>query len=300
MNEMICKNFFDYQEPSLSGVLVKMTTLHTRYSIHTHNYYELEYQISGRGCHSLNGNVYQSGEGHFYLLRPGDSHHMQAMDGPLCIIGICFAPGLMDPAVSSYLRTLTPPFIGTLPVQDRGLFYTLVAQMEKEALGRSRESSTLMTGCALTVLSLFSRHAEEFPQSGNTSLSCALDFIDQHYHESVTLEQTAAAVNLSPFYFSRYFRRTSGMTFSDYLARLRLSHVCAQMLKDPSCNLLTTAMDAGFGSYTSFYRVFEKFVGISPSEWRDSRSFTQSPEVQNLKDIVLQIGLYLRENGLLL
>jgi len=296
---MNCKNFFDYQEASLSGVLIKMTTLNTRYAVHTHNHYELEYQVSGHGSHSINGRFFQADEGDYYLLRPGDFHHMQPVDGPIYIIGICFAPVLMDAVLSAQLHALTAPLTGTLPAQSRGLFYHLAAQMEKETLERNRESGAMMTGCALAALSLFLRYAKPFSPAGHTTLSAVLDYLERNYPEPLTLEQAAAAANLSPYYFSGYFHRISGMTFSDYLARLRLAHVCTQMLKDPDCNLLTVAMDAGFGSYTSFYRVFEKCMGVSPSEWRASHTASSPVEVRYLKGVVLEIGSYLRARGLL-
>ena len=69
--------------------------------------------------------------------------------------------------------------------------------------------------------------------------------------------------------------------------------------KNQNENILSAAMDAGFGSYTSFYRVFEKFMEVSPCVWRASYAAVHSQEVNRLEGINLEIGAYLRKRGLL-
>jgi AraC-like DNA-binding protein/ligand-binding sensor protein len=93
-------------------------------------------------------------------------------------------------------------------------------------------------------------------------------FIDQHQEEDLTLTQVARAVNTSAFYFCKMFKKTTGMTFTDYLARVRVEKV-RNLLLNPHKRVSEAAFEAGFQSLSQFNRVFRKIAGESPSTYRE-------------------------------
>jgi AraC-like DNA-binding protein/ligand-binding sensor protein len=93
-------------------------------------------------------------------------------------------------------------------------------------------------------------------------------FIAEHQDDDLTLTQVAQAVNTSAFYFCKMFKKTTGMTFTDYLARVRVEKV-KNLLLNPHKRVSEAAFEAGFQSLSQFNRVFRKIAGESPSTYRD-------------------------------
>lgn len=99
-------------------------------------------------------------------------------------------------------------------------------------------------------------------------ISRARTFINEHQSEDLSLGQVATAVNMSAFYFCKTFKRATGMTFTDYLARVRVEKV-KNLLLNPHKRVSEAAYEAGFQSLSQFNRVFRKIAGESPSRYRE-------------------------------
>lgn len=93
-------------------------------------------------------------------------------------------------------------------------------------------------------------------------------FITEHQGEDLSLGQVAQAVNMSAFYFCKTFKKATGMTFTDYLARVRVEKV-KNLLLNPHKRVSEAAYEAGFQSLSQFNRVFRKIAGESPSRYRE-------------------------------
>lgn len=96
----------------------------------------------------------------------------------------------------------------------------------------------------------------------------ARTFIAEHYAEEIALTDVARAVNTSPFYFCKLFKTATGLTFTDYLARVRVEMV-KQILLNPHKRVSEAAYEAGFQSLSQFNRVFRRVAGEAPSAYRD-------------------------------
>lgn len=96
----------------------------------------------------------------------------------------------------------------------------------------------------------------------------ARTFITDHQSEDLSLGQVAQAVNMSAFYFCKTFKKSTGMTFTDYLARVRVEKV-KNLLLNPHKRVSEAAYEAGFQSLSQFNRVFRKIAGESPSRYRE-------------------------------
>jgi len=73
---------------------------------------------------------------------------------------------------------------------------------------------------------------------------------------------------MSAFYFCKIFKKTTGMTFTGYLARVRVEKVKNLML-NPHKRISEVAYETGFQSLSQFNRVFRRLAGESPSEYRE-------------------------------
>jgi AraC-like DNA-binding protein/ligand-binding sensor protein len=93
-------------------------------------------------------------------------------------------------------------------------------------------------------------------------------FIAGHHGEELSLAQVSHAVNMSAFYFCKVFKKATGLTFTDYVARVRIEAV-RQLLLNPHKRVSEAAYEAGFQSLSQFNRTFRRIVGESPSDYRE-------------------------------
>ena len=116
---------------------------------------------------------------------------------------------------------------------------------------------------SLTNQLMVSQAAAELP-----AVAKARSFIAEHQTDEISLGDVARAVNMSAFYFCKTFRKVTGVTFVDYLARLRVERV-KNLLLDPHKRISEAAFEAGFQSLSQFNRVFRRVAGEAPTLYRD-------------------------------
>jgi AraC-like DNA-binding protein/ligand-binding sensor protein len=100
-----------------------------------------------------------------------------------------------------------------------------------------------------------------------TVVVSAKEFVQSHVEEPVTLAQVAQHVHVSPFYFCKLFKKATGMTLTEYVARIRVEKA-KTLLVDPSLRISEVVFAAGFGSIPRFNSVFKRYVGMPPTEYR--------------------------------
>lgn len=95
----------------------------------------------------------------------------------------------------------------------------------------------------------------------------ALQYIDEHYTESISLQQVADWVCVSRNYFSEMFKRVTGQNFIDYLIALRLKRA-KELLRNSSLRVYEVAEQSGFNDVKYFSKQFKKTVGMTPAEYQ--------------------------------
>jgi len=90
--------------------------------------------------------------------------------------------------------------------------------------------------------------------------------IDEHYHHKIEIQEIAELCHLSKEAFCRYFKKSTGNTFTTFLNQYRISH--AQRLLLMGNNVAETCFSCGFESLSYFNRVFKKVVGENPSVFK--------------------------------
>jgi AraC-like DNA-binding protein len=129
----------------------------------------------------------------------------------------------------------------------------------------------------LRLLSIFGQHLSMLSNQLSTqaehaegaAVSCARDFTAKNQDRDLPLQEVAKAVNTSTFYFCKVFKKATGLTFTDYLSRVRIEKA-KNLLLNPHLRISEVAYDVGFQSLTHFNRVFRKLTGQSPSAFRQA------------------------------
>jgi AraC-like DNA-binding protein/ligand-binding sensor protein len=127
------------------------------------------------------------------------------------------------------------------------------------------------------LLEIFGRHLSILSNqlaTENSSLEVpavtrARQFIAQNQGGEICLTTVAESVNTSTFYFCKLSKRATGLTFTEYLARVRIEKA-KSLLREPHRRISEVAYEVGFQSLTHFNRVFKKIVDQSLTSYRRS------------------------------
>ena len=95
----------------------------------------------------------------------------------------------------------------------------------------------------------------------------ARKYIEQHAGEQLSLTKVANFVNRNANYLSENFKQVTGINFVEYVAGRRFANAC-DLLRNPNLSISEIAFAAGFQSLSQFNRVFKRFSGISPTQYR--------------------------------
>lgn len=96
----------------------------------------------------------------------------------------------------------------------------------------------------------------------------AVEYMQLHYSEQVTLNEVAEYAYVSTYYISRMFKRETGKNFVDCLNEIRMDKA-KEMLKDVRFKTYEVAEKVGIPDSHYFSRLFKKYVGVTPTEFRE-------------------------------
>jgi AraC-like DNA-binding protein len=114
-----------------------------------------------------------------------------------------------------------------------------------------------------------SRQALARSEADPQPVASAKEFVQAHVEEPITLAQVVQYVKVSRFYFCKLFKKATGVTLTEYIARARIEKA-KLLLSDPSLRISEVVFAAGFGSIPRFNSVFKRHVGMPPTEYRAS------------------------------
>jgi two-component system response regulator YesN len=104
------------------------------------------------------------------------------------------------------------------------------------------------------------------PGAANT-LAPAVSYVTANYPEKLRLATAASLCDLSPFQFSRNFKKENGFTFRDFVVRVRIQRA-AELMKESAVSVTEAAFVVGFNDLSYFARMFRRQLGVSPSHYR--------------------------------
>jgi len=246
---------------------------------HSHDTLQINLILRGSGHVLLDHRRYPLLPGHLIWLWPGQRHIPAEWSADMALWIVEWQPQAIrrfrqaragdvpapaDPT-RPFCRRLAPAAVHRLD----GLLCALAVQSRPDAFNRGLDF-------ALFALWDEFRTAEPVAECDvfHPKLTAALALLAD---PECNLSQAALArrVHLSPYYLSDLFRRQTGLSVPAYRNRLRLQAFFRRLHEHPEIRLLQHALDAGFGSYAQFHRIFAAALGRSPRAWlRDSRPGT--------------------------
>ncbi|MCA9231660.1 MAG: AraC family transcriptional regulator [Planctomycetales bacterium] len=104
-------------------------------------------------------------------------------------------------------------------------------------------------------------------QQNHRRIDLVCQYINSHYQDGITQPEVARLAQLSPPSFSNFFKKAVGVTFVEYVNKLRISLAC-QLLIETELSVLEVCHRSGFNNLSNFNRRFLRSKGISPRKYR--------------------------------
>ena len=101
-----------------------------------------------------------------------------------------------------------------------------------------------------------------------TIIEKAKNYINENFQKDISLDLVSREVDISPYYFSKLFKQETGNNFIEYLTEVRLRKA-RELLKNSQYSIKEICAESGYGDPNYFSRIFKKYEGVTPSEFRE-------------------------------
>lgn len=256
-------------------------------SYHWHPELEIILIEGGELCITIETHEYSGKTGDIFFVNSGHLHTIYAQSGKNSIYNaIVFDPAFLSFQMLDYVqnRYLSPLLSGKLKFPAKVCGEHSVSKKIREHIQNilSVNDQHHVHYQLETKLSLLSILLEMFKQdlfiqeSDRThtvsseqisQIKSILSYIDEHYQEKIMLDEIASASHLSPKYFSRYFKKQFGRSFSEYMNSYRIER-SLPMLEEKDLSISDIALQNGFESISYFVKVFKSVMGMTPGDYR--------------------------------
>lgn len=106
-------------------------------------------------------------------------------------------------------------------------------------------------------------------RSGKFDINEITSYVNNHYNEDIYLEKVAEIFNISDKYLSKIFKTKVGIPFHNYLSNLRIAE-SKKLLLETDLSVTKIGEMVGFSTHSTFFRMFKKFEGVNPTQYRNS------------------------------
>lgn len=244
---------------------------------HQHNFHEIVSVRSGFGQRMVGDDIAPFGPGDLVLLGPNLPHTWssspESCDNHAIVIQFDAAQwGETFLALDEFLR------IRNLLNEARGLRFDDDAQaaMLLDELLASQQLDRLialfkvlerLSVCPCTPLASEWYSQTLAPKQDHTRIDRVCQYIFEHFDRELPQAEVANLIGMGCTSFSRFFRRNTGKTFSQYLQELRIGHAC-ELLETSERSITDIALSCGFNNLSNFNRIFRRLKHMTPRSFR--------------------------------
>lgn len=249
--------------------------------LHSHDFIEVIYIVSGRAEHCIDGELYEVERGDVLFINYGCLHSFSSKDG-FSHYNICFSPETVGSSIIT--RENAPAMLSLTAFNElrrdrscgrigfcgaeRDEIERLLADMQKE----NREGLPYCKKLIESYMSVLMTKLLRKTVMGNSAPYGGIweelrEYIDANLDGELTLSALASKSFYNPSYFSRAFKQKMGMSLTEYVTKKRLE-LATRLLEREDMPMERIAERCGFADRGAFYHAFQKHLGASPSEYR--------------------------------
>ncbi|MBQ8394803.1 MAG: AraC family transcriptional regulator [Clostridia bacterium] len=253
--------------------------------VHSHDFVEIIYIMEGSARHVINDEEFTVKAGDLLFVNYGCTHAFY-VDNVMIAYNLMirvdyFTTNMLKNDNLFYLLALTSfeklqrelndksPLV-SFDYNERvdifSLFRNIEEELSKDELGKSLLLDSYINVILCKVFrKIFVKDSEKdlaIPQD-------ILDYIAEHFNEKISLSDLSQRCFYNPAYFSRLFKKTFNMSFTDYIMDIRLKH-CCELLKNSDYTIERIIAECGFSDRNTFYERFRNKYGCTPNEYRNT------------------------------
>lgn len=101
------------------------------------------------------------------------------------------------------------------------------------------------------------------------------DYIAENYNRFITLDELSSAVGKTPNYLNSVFKSVNGITINKYISEQRIKMLCQYIQRD-NMNFSDACKEVGINEVSYGYRLFKKYIGITPSQFISGEKFIRT------------------------
>lgn len=252
-----------------TGIVVTDRVMKENFPGHSHDFYEIEYIISGKGCISINDVQYPIKENTLFFFTPLDFEKIE-LDGDVKLLNIAFSPEWINESIANELTSYTV-------IED--YIFPYAERICDEYRKNKRFNQTIIENMLTIMLVDISRNIREDEiKSGNRydkNIRKAINYMHLHFKNNIDLNEVAKITYLSPAYFSTTFKKSTNLSFLQYLTDLRLTYA-KRLLINTKMSITDICYNSGFSSFSNFSRLFKEKFNTTPRLYRELNSNTST------------------------
>lgn len=251
---------------------------------HAHSFFELVYVLSGSATHLLNGAERTITAGDYFILDYEARHsYTKKGDEKFEIINCLFVSEFIDKTlknktsfgeiVNNYMIRNNNAVINTSPTNiffrdDDGYIGTLLDKCLREYQQKESGYFEIIRSKLIEIIILTMRkNAAEQPACADEICNYIIKYTSENYLCKDILKHVSSEFFFSVSYLSRKFKENMGMTFTDYLQKVRVEQsIC--LLANTDRKIIDIAGLCGYSDMKSFNAVFKRLVGVTPQKFR--------------------------------
>ena len=248
------------------------------YQAHHHTECELSFFLRGSGIYRLSDREYPFQPGDIFLFGSNEAHCITELYEDMDLLNFQFEPRILweDLECGPILNMFTARsknFSNRFPAGDEILIQKLSClerEMTQQQFGCIINAKYLLFSILVHMIRNFdcidpqkATYAHNAPLQ---NLKLAMEYINQHLSEPLTLEVLAETAHLTPTYFSALFKKFNGVSPWKYIIIKRVE-LAIHLLRTTTLTKLEIAEKCGFASSSNFYSAFTAITGKKPGDY---------------------------------
>ncbi|MEF2244831.1 MULTISPECIES: helix-turn-helix domain-containing protein [unclassified Paenibacillus] len=275
-NEMV-----PYENPLLSIRIFRTKRAGGNYiNWHYHKQLELLLIIEGELDVSIAEETYPLNEGDIVLIGASELHRDRTLHSCDYIVLQFELENFFDHSSISYLKYFSETH---MPLSKANYIFRQYPEVKKAAsqliMQILEETQLKKPGYELAVsihikqlllLLLRNDNRQVLLEQDNfdkVRLKPVLDYIDQHLHDRISVEEVCKIANMSYYYFVKYFKKTLGLSFTEYV-NYRKVKSAERLLLTKDLSIAEVSDRVGMPNMAHFYKMFKKYNDCSPKQFQ--------------------------------
>lgn len=270
--------------PSKHSFISRKLPLKSNDTVHSHRNFELNFIVSGSGRRIVGDHISGFEKGDLVLMGPELPHCWEILESDKGEDSFCIVTHFSEDIVNSdfFRMPELEKVVDLLKQSKRGLRFKVQNDVKIRGI---LKRMTRLEGLEyyIEMLKMFNilLHIEDREKLSNPinrsptfsenleKVNKIYEYVFQNIQEGVRLKDASAILNMAPSSFCRFFKKKTGLTFMEYVKRVRVG-IAAKLLVETDRRITQICYESGYNNLANFNHYFKNIMGKTPSEYRRS------------------------------